>query len=243
MYANPPGVEFQETIFKFINRNKIPSLHVYVLHKRRNKAFSRCQRRNVQKRVMHVQSCCKFCSLNLFFFFWVFVAVRVVGWLSPYWPLFFLVTRDSPRSLCGSCSSCSEEKSPMVPNPDPNQYWNNWKNDMSLFSTTNQERPCGQLLHNWSLLKLTRSIFFPRFFLSQVFFFNLLFEVLSRTCWDSQWVRKLLKWPLSLYGTRVLKIKSNQILFKLDSVRSGCPISRARGSCIKRSSIPDRIGI
>ena len=39
----------------------------------------------------------------------------------------------------------------------------------------------------------------------------------------------------------LLKIKS--ILFKLDSVRSGCPISRARGSCIKRSSIPDRIGI
>ena len=26
-------------------------------------------------------------------------------------------------------------------------------------------------------------------------------------------------------------------------MRSGCPISRARGSCIKRSSIPDRIGI
>ena len=33
------------------------------------------------------------------------------------------------------------------------------------------------------------------------------------------------------------------ILFKLNSVRSGCPISRARGSCIKCSSIPDRIGI
>ena len=29
------------------------------------------------------------------------------------------------------------------------------------------------------------------------------------------------------------------MLFKLDSVKSGCPISRARGSCIKRSSIPD----
>ena len=25
----------------------------------------------------------------------------------------------------GSCSSCSEEKSPMVPNSDPKQYWNN----------------------------------------------------------------------------------------------------------------------
>ena len=40
-----------------------------------------------------------------------------------------------------------------------------------------------------------------------------------------------------------LKLKIKFILFKLDSVRSGCPISRARGSCIKRSSIPDRIGI
>ena len=36
---------------------------------------------------------------------------------------------------------------------------------------------------------------------------------------------------------------SKSILFKLDSVRSGCPISWARGSCIKRSNIPDRIGI
>ena len=34
----------------------------------------------------------------------------------------------------------------MVPNPDPKQYWNNWKNDMSLFSATNQERPFEQLL-------------------------------------------------------------------------------------------------
>ena len=41
-----------------------------------------------------------------------------------------------------------------------------------------------------------------------------------------------------------IKIKFKKlILFKLDSVRSGCPISRARGSCIKRSSILDRIGI
>ena len=32
---------------------------------------------------------------------------------------------------------------------DPMQYWNNyWKNDMSLFSATNQERPYEQLLHN-----------------------------------------------------------------------------------------------
>ena len=46
------------------------------------------------------------------------------------------------------------------------------------------------------------------------------------------------------WNKRDKKIKKNKlILFKLDSVRSGCPISRARGSCIKRSSIPDRIGI
>ena len=37
----------------------------------------------------------------------------------------------------------------MVPNPDPKQYWNNWKNDMSFFSAANQERPYKQLLRNW----------------------------------------------------------------------------------------------
>ena len=41
------------------------------------------------------------------------------------------------NSVCdwfkGSCSSCSEEKSPMVPNPDPKQFWNKQKNNMSLF--------------------------------------------------------------------------------------------------------------
>ena len=36
----------------------------------------------------------------------------------------------------------------MVPNPDPKQYWNNWKNDILLFSATNQEKPSEQLLHN-----------------------------------------------------------------------------------------------
>ena len=43
----------------------------------------------------------------------------------------------------GSClvAAGSEEKLPMVPNPDSKQYWNNWKNDMSLFSATNQETP------------------------------------------------------------------------------------------------------
>ena len=34
----------------------------------------------------------------------------------------------------GSCSSCSEQKSPMVRFPDPQD---NWKNDMSLFPATN----------------------------------------------------------------------------------------------------------
>ena len=38
--------------------------------------------------------------------------------------------------------------------------------------------------------------------------------------------------------------KLNQInLFELGNVRSVCPISRAKGSCIKRASIQDRIGI
>ena len=40
--------------------------------------------------------------------------------------------------IFAACSSCSEEESLMVPNPDPKQYWNNWKNDMSSFSETNQ---------------------------------------------------------------------------------------------------------
>ena len=34
-------------------------------------------------------------------------------------------------------SSCSEEKSPMVPTADPKQCYNNWKNDMLLFRATN----------------------------------------------------------------------------------------------------------
>ena len=46
-------------------------------------------------------------------------------------------------------NASEEEKSPMVSNRDPKQYWNNWKNDMPLFSATNQERPYEQLVHNW----------------------------------------------------------------------------------------------
>ena len=44
---------------------------------------------------------------------------------------------------------------------------------------------------------------------------------------------------MTFFSIESNQIKIKSILFKLDSVRSGCPISRARGSCIKRSSIPD----
>ena len=39
-----------------------------------------------------------------------------------------------------SYSSCSEERSPVKRFPDPKQFYNNWKNDMSLFPATNQKR-------------------------------------------------------------------------------------------------------
>ena len=42
-------------------------------------------------------------------------------------------------------------------------------------------------------------------------------------------------------SNQVIKFKSSY--FKLDNARSGYPVSRARGSCIMRSSIPGRIGI
>ena len=48
---------------------------------------------------------------------------------------------DPIEPFFGACSSCLEEKSTMMPNPDPKQYWNNWKNDMSFFFATNHERP------------------------------------------------------------------------------------------------------
>ena len=38
-----------------------------------------------------------------------------------------------------SYSSCSVERSPMKRFPDPKQFYNNWKNDMSLFPATNQK--------------------------------------------------------------------------------------------------------
>ena len=46
-------------------------------------------------------------------------------------------------------SNCGLSTSDGVPNPDPKEYWNNWKSDMSLFSATNQERPYAQLLQNF----------------------------------------------------------------------------------------------
>ena len=42
------------------------------------------QERNVQKSVMHVRSCC-LGLLNQLFFFYVLLAVHVVGSLSPYY--------------------------------------------------------------------------------------------------------------------------------------------------------------
>ena len=48
----------------------------------------------------------------------------------------------------------------------------------------------------------------------------------------------LVKEIAGLYIVLYIK-KIKLILFKLDNVRSGCPISRARGSRIKCSSIPD----
>ena len=47
----------------------------------------------------------------------------------------------------------------MVPNPDSKQYWNNWKNDMSLFSATNLERPYKQ--SSYSTVSLYTTLSFP----------------------------------------------------------------------------------
>ena len=44
LLANPPGVEFLDTISKYRKRNKISSLLIYVLHKTRNQACSRRSR-------------------------------------------------------------------------------------------------------------------------------------------------------------------------------------------------------
>ena len=54
-------------------------------------------------------------------------------------------------------------------------------------------------------------------------------------CWRS-------KLKLDFYAQRYIQIKKSNQVFKVDNARSGCPFSRARGSCIKRSSIPGRNG-
>ena len=54
MYVNSPGVEFLWALSKLRKRKKISSLIVYILHKIRMKK----RQRNVQKSVMHAQSCC-----------------------------------------------------------------------------------------------------------------------------------------------------------------------------------------
>ena len=63
MWANTSGVEFLRNIAKFQERNKISSLLVYILHKTREivhfqVVVVQIRQRNVQKSVMHVQSCC-----------------------------------------------------------------------------------------------------------------------------------------------------------------------------------------
>ena len=70
VHANPPEFEFQRTIFKFRKRNKISSLPVYVLHKTRNWAFSRCSRSKTAKKCTKKRDARTklFCLLNLLFF-------------------------------------------------------------------------------------------------------------------------------------------------------------------------------
>ena len=71
---NPPKAEFQVTVFisKLRKRNKISSLLVYVLHKHEIRHFHVVvvQKRegNLQKSVVHVQSCCFAYSTYCFFF-------------------------------------------------------------------------------------------------------------------------------------------------------------------------------
>ena len=59
--VNPTGVGFLGTISNFRKKNKISSLLIYVLHKKK-KAFSRCGRAKTAekctKSVMHTQGCC-----------------------------------------------------------------------------------------------------------------------------------------------------------------------------------------
>ena len=74
MSANFPTVDFLRTTLKFRKRSKILSSLVYVLHK---------TSRNVQKSVMHVQSCCF--AQQTYCFFDVLIAVAVVVAKAPYY--------------------------------------------------------------------------------------------------------------------------------------------------------------
>ena len=60
-------------MFTYSIKREFRHFHVVVVHKRK---------RNVQKGVMHVQSCCF--GYETYRFFDVLVAVRVVGSYSPY---------------------------------------------------------------------------------------------------------------------------------------------------------------
>ena len=63
----------------------------------------------------------------------------------------------------------------MVPNPDSKQYWNNWKNDMSLFSATNWERTYKQSYYSTVSLYTTLSFPTGEYTLnSQIFVFPIL---------------------------------------------------------------------
>ena len=72
MWANPPEAEFQGTIAKLKQRNKISSLLVYVLHKPQNLAFSRRSHAKTGKKCTKKRDArakLLFCSLNQLIFF------------------------------------------------------------------------------------------------------------------------------------------------------------------------------
>ena len=99
------------------------------------------------------------------------------------------------KALGRSCCSCSEEKSPVVPNPDPKQYWNNWKNDMSLFSAANQERPSKQLLRNCLGKEIGAEVFIPWEMrgnsLSPAIEYNHCFRIACQYIWHKTWFRMI----------------------------------------------------
>ena len=80
MQANSSGAEFLSTISKFIKRKKISSLLVYITSFTKREighyhlVVVQWRQRNVQKSVMHVQSCCFALSSYSFFCFLVAAA-------------------------------------------------------------------------------------------------------------------------------------------------------------------------